>query len=166
MARKKKKRPSGKPFVKGCKPGPGRPPGSKSRTTIDARLLRKRIVESWDAVDGDAILAKIARDKPIEYMKLVASLISRVCVDEETKSLPDIKIVITNSAPPMKPKPELLPAPVKVRALPVPVNGEGKRAMPALPPPPPEPPEPPVWPEDVATDRSGRTDRDTLRDYM
>lgn len=55
----------------------GRTAGVLNKTTIDIRVLRQRILDSWDAVGGDKILARLAKRDPRSYLKLVASLLPR-----------------------------------------------------------------------------------------
>ncbi len=64
-------------FAKGGAPSPGRPKGVPNRATVDGRMLRARIFESWDRVNGDRILDELARTDPKAYIKLVVKLIPR-----------------------------------------------------------------------------------------
>lgn len=77
-----KKKPAGKSgrsrggkFVKGHGGGPGRPPGSPNQTTVDLRILRKRMAASWDRVGGDKLFDKIAKADPIAYVRFIIALL-------------------------------------------------------------------------------------------
>lgn len=128
-----KKRVRGKPFPKGWRGGPGRPPGKPNRVTRDLRDVRREILESWHRCDGPKLLDEMARNDPASYLKLVASVLPKPLGDEAER-LPDIKIVILQSdypaateadqlaLPEPPPAPKLLPKPepIRVRVEPVP----------------------------------------------
>lgn len=61
-------------FVKG---NAGRPKGAICQSTIDGRILRQRLIESWDEVDGDEILRKIAKESPVAYCRLILSVLPK-----------------------------------------------------------------------------------------
>ncbi len=54
--------------------GPGRPKGSPNRGTVDAREIKSELLASWREY-GPTALATIARERPVEYVKLVVSLL-------------------------------------------------------------------------------------------
>lgn len=60
-------------FAKGNSGGPGRPKGLRNRTTLDARELRRRLIDSWDRVDGDAKLAELAESDFPTYLRTIAN---------------------------------------------------------------------------------------------
>jgi len=64
-------------FAVGNRGGPGRPRGSLSRATVDASEIKRRLLASWERVDGDRLLDQLAADDPKAYLKLVRSLIPR-----------------------------------------------------------------------------------------
>ena len=35
--------------------GPGRPKGAENKSTVDARVLRQRLIDSWDKAGGDRL---------------------------------------------------------------------------------------------------------------
>ena len=151
----------GRPFTAGGRGGPGRPKGKPNKTTIDAAALRKRIVESWDRVGGDTILARIAVDSPVDYMRLVVSLIQRLSIDEQTAALPNIRIVIVQDSPAAIADRRLaLEPPPALRLLPAPEPSNGRKPVRVVAtpvPPQPDPDDPPIC-------QSGR-ERDSRIDW-
>ena len=55
----------------------GRPVGAKDRATIDARRLRREMIESWDRVDGPAKLDALAESHPDRWAALLVSLLPK-----------------------------------------------------------------------------------------
>ena len=66
-------RDSGGQFQPGCRPGPGRPKGSQNK----AALVKQKILECWDHIDGDERLADWAKENFGDYLKVVARLLPR-----------------------------------------------------------------------------------------
>ena len=71
-------------FVKGGPGGPGRSKARPDSTTLDARLLRKEIIASFYEPDpesgepaGMVALRRLRDDSPVNYLKLVASLLPK-----------------------------------------------------------------------------------------
>ncbi len=62
-------------FQPGCPGGPGRPKGSENRASIDARCLRRRILDCWNRIDGDRLLDAYARENFGEFLKIVVKLL-------------------------------------------------------------------------------------------
>ena len=54
--------------------GPGRPRGSTNRGTMDARQIKSKLLASWRK-HGPAALETVAREKPLDYLRLVVSLL-------------------------------------------------------------------------------------------
>ncbi len=61
-------------FRPGNAGGPGRPKGSPNRGTVDARQIRSELFASWRK-HGPAALETVAREKPLDYLRLVVSLL-------------------------------------------------------------------------------------------
>jgi hypothetical protein len=61
-------------FVQG---NPGRRVGALNKSSIDARTLRARIVESWTRVEADEKLDQLAAEDFPTYLKVVASLLPK-----------------------------------------------------------------------------------------
>ena len=61
-------------FQVGNAGGPGRPKGSANRGTVDARQIKSELLASWREY-GPTALATIAAERPVEYVKLVVSLL-------------------------------------------------------------------------------------------
>ena len=55
----------------------GRTEGSRNKATISLANIRQRILNSWLTLDGDKLLADIAGDRPLEYLKLLCSLLPK-----------------------------------------------------------------------------------------
>ncbi|NOT02908.1 MAG: hypothetical protein HOP29_20090 [Phycisphaerales bacterium] len=60
-------------FVNGCAPGPGRPMGVPNK----AAFIRDAILDSWTAIDGAALLQRLARDDPRAYLRVVTSVLPK-----------------------------------------------------------------------------------------
>ncbi len=54
--------------------GPGRPKGSLHRGTVDARQIKSELLASWRK-HGPAALETVARERPLDYPRLVVSLL-------------------------------------------------------------------------------------------
>ena len=94
-------------FAPGTKPGPGRPLGMPNKTTADLRVIRQRIAESWDRVGGDGLLDKLALDRPLEYLRLVFSLLPRQHIlADEADERRVLQIIIAKDEPPANARPE------------------------------------------------------------
>ena len=61
-------------FRPGNAGGPGRRKGSPNRGTVDARQIKSELLASWRKY-GPKALETIARERPVEYVKLVVSLL-------------------------------------------------------------------------------------------
>ncbi len=61
-------------FQTGNAGGPGRPKGSPNRGTVDARQIKSELLASWRQ-HGVKVLETVARERPLEYIKLVVSLL-------------------------------------------------------------------------------------------
>ena len=61
-------------FRPGNAGGPGRPKGSPNRGTVDCRQIKSELLASWRE-HGAKALETIARERPVEYVKLVVSLL-------------------------------------------------------------------------------------------
>ncbi len=61
-------------FQPGNAGGPGRPKGSPNRGTVDARAIKTELLASWRK-HGPAALETVAREKPLDYLRLVVSLL-------------------------------------------------------------------------------------------
>ena len=59
-------------FRPGNAGGPGRPKGSPNRGTVDARQIRSELLASCRK-HGPAALETVAREKPLDYLRLVVS---------------------------------------------------------------------------------------------
>lgn len=57
--------------------GAGRPKGMPNRMTIDAREIRRRVIDSWGRVDADAKLDALATENLPAYLRLVAPLLPK-----------------------------------------------------------------------------------------
>ena len=66
-------RDSGGQFQPGCRPGPGRPKGSQNK----AALVKQKILDCWDHIDGDERLAEWAKENFGEFLKIVVRLLPR-----------------------------------------------------------------------------------------
>ena len=64
-------------FKTGNPGGPGRPKGSMNRSTLGASELRRRVIESWDRVDGDDKLDALAEDDFTTYFRIIAPLLPK-----------------------------------------------------------------------------------------
>ena len=68
-------------FKDGHPGGPGRPKGSENKSTVDARALRRAMLESFNELDDDGEVAgmialrQLRADNPGTYLKLIASLL-------------------------------------------------------------------------------------------
>lgn len=76
--------------------GGGRKPGSRNRASLDLAEIRQRIVDSWATCNGNQLLREVARDKPLEYLKLVASLLPKMIEGDGTST--QIIIVVRSDA--------------------------------------------------------------------
>ncbi len=56
---------------------PARPKGTPNRSTVDAREVRRRIVESWGRVNGDAQLDRLAVEDFPAYVRTVVGLLPK-----------------------------------------------------------------------------------------
>ena len=65
--------PRGKPFKKGQRPGPGRPPGTPNKFTS----LRESFLETFISIGGTAGLISWARKNRTRYYELLARLLPR-----------------------------------------------------------------------------------------
>ena len=61
-------------FQTGNAGGPGRPKGSANQGTVDARQIKAELLASWRK-HGPAALETVAREKPLDYLRLVVSLL-------------------------------------------------------------------------------------------
>ena len=61
-------------FQPGNAGGPGRPKGSPNKATVDARQIKAELLASWRK-HGPAALETVAREKPLDYLRLVVSLL-------------------------------------------------------------------------------------------
>ncbi len=61
-------------FRPGHAGGPGRPRGSPNHGTVDARTIKSELLASWRKY-GPAALETVARERPLEYIKLVVALL-------------------------------------------------------------------------------------------
>lgn len=64
-------------FAKGNPGGPGRPKGMLNSTTIDAREICRRAVDSWDRVDADAKLDDLAGRDFVSYLRFLSGLLPK-----------------------------------------------------------------------------------------
>lgn len=68
-------------FKPGHPGGPGRPKGGENKSTVDARALRRSMLESFNELDDDGEVAgmtalrQLRADNPGTYLKLIASLL-------------------------------------------------------------------------------------------
>ncbi len=69
------RRGAGGRFAAGHCGGPGRPKGAENTSTIDARQLRRRILDCWNRIDGDKLLDEYARDNFGEFLRIVVRLL-------------------------------------------------------------------------------------------
>ena len=76
-------------FVQGCSGGPGRPRGRQNKTTVDGRILRARILASFDRNDGDRLLDELAQANPLAYLKLISHYLPRGSTVRETPEYPN-----------------------------------------------------------------------------
>lgn len=81
-------------FAKGNSGG-GRPKGIANETTLDLREIRRRIVNSWLTVDGDHLLEDIAREQPLDYLKLIVALMPK---PTDGEAIRPILIVVRSDA--------------------------------------------------------------------
>lgn len=75
---------------------PGRQRGSRNRTHLDLAEIRQRIVDSWKSCNGNQLLKTVAKDKPLEYLKLIASLLPKMVEGDTTGT--QIIIVVRSDA--------------------------------------------------------------------
>ncbi len=61
-------------FRPGNAGGPGRPKGSPNRGTVDARAIKSALLSSWQKY-RPAALETVARERPLDYLRLVVSLL-------------------------------------------------------------------------------------------
>ena len=73
---KKPREASGR-FALGNSGGPGRLKRLPNRTTIDAREIRRRVIDSWGRVDADAKLDELATENFPAYLRLLAPLLPK-----------------------------------------------------------------------------------------
>jgi hypothetical protein len=55
----------------------GRSAGTPNRSTTDARIVRDQILQAFNKCDGKAILQRLAMTKPVEFMKIVVSVLPK-----------------------------------------------------------------------------------------
>lgn len=60
-------------FLTGGKPGPGRPPGSRNKLGEE---FFADLCEDWKKY-GASVVAKVRKNNPIAYLRIVASVIAR-----------------------------------------------------------------------------------------
>jgi len=60
-------------FISGCKPGPGRKVGSRSKLT---EAFATDLKLAWER-DGASVLERVARDDPATLLKVIASLMPK-----------------------------------------------------------------------------------------
>lgn len=73
---------------------PGRKPGSRNKMALSLIEIRQRMVDSWKTCNGNDILRAVAKEKPLEYLKLIASLLPKVIEGEGIGA--QIVIVVRN----------------------------------------------------------------------
>ena len=61
-------------FRPGNAGGPGQPKRSPNRGTVDARAINSELLASWRK-HGPAALETVARERPLDYLRLVVSLL-------------------------------------------------------------------------------------------
>lgn len=74
----------------------GRKIGSRNKVHLDLAEIRQRIVDSWKTCNGNQLLKQIADEKPLEYLKLVASLLPKMVEGDTTGT--QIIIVVRSDA--------------------------------------------------------------------
>lgn len=74
----------------------GRRLGSRNKVHLDLAEIRQRIVDSWMTCNGNQLLKQVADEKPLEYLKLVASLLPKVVEGDGTGT--QIIIVVRSDA--------------------------------------------------------------------
>ena len=70
----------------------------KKKVTVEIRELRERILNSWDAVDGDKLLKALAARQPALYARLILS-----CLPKDVNAnavLPSRLVCFVEDAPP------------------------------------------------------------------
>jgi hypothetical protein len=72
-------------FLRGWRGGPGRPPGRPNRGSVDARIIKSVLLDSWNEYGPDA-LRRVAEDDPATYLRLVVALLPREDVAAEFTS--------------------------------------------------------------------------------
>jgi len=70
-------------FAPGNGGGPGRRPGTVNRGTLDARIIKSELLDSWRLYGSDA-LRRVAEDDPATYVRIVASVLPREVVEDES----------------------------------------------------------------------------------
>lgn len=55
----------------------GRWRGTRNKVHLDLAEIRQRIVDSWKSCNGNTLLKEVAKTKPLEYLKLIASLLPK-----------------------------------------------------------------------------------------
>ncbi len=84
---------SGKPFERGCRPGPGRPRGALPLSSI-----RQTVQDVWDKVDGEAMLVKLARENPKWFLEQVFGLLPRVKeIDMSLQVSADVRFAVSET---------------------------------------------------------------------
>lgn len=76
-------------FAVGNKGGPGR--SGPNATTVDLRAIKAAVAASWGPARGAELLLELARDRPLEYLKLVCSVLPRD--DKLELALPPIYVL-------------------------------------------------------------------------
>ncbi len=74
----------------------GRWPGTRNKIHLDLADIRQRIVDSWKTCNGNHLLKQVADEKPLEYLKLVASLLPKMVEGDGTGT--QIIIVVRSDA--------------------------------------------------------------------
>lgn len=74
----------------------GRWPGTRNQITLDLAEIRQRIVDSWKSCNGNALLKQVAKDQPLEYLKLIVKLLPRPIEGDGTGT--QIIIVVRSDA--------------------------------------------------------------------
>ena len=90
-------------FTKGTAPGPGRRKGTPNRTTVDLRIIRDEIAESWRRGNGPKLLDQLARDDYPRYLELVCKVLPRAVELRDEKAAPRIVVnmIAETQRPPM-----------------------------------------------------------------
>lgn len=74
----------------------GRWRGTRNKIHLDLAEIRQRIVDSWATCNGNQLLKRVADEKPLEYLKLVASLLPKMVEGDGTGT--QIIIVVRSEA--------------------------------------------------------------------